>query len=350
MRTKLLALFLAGAALAGAQTPRPSPANVASGSGGSCAGLLGIITGPCNSTSYNGAQTLPNGSVATTQSPGDASADLSTDAFVAGVVASINPAVSVQAATTGVLSNTPTYSNGTAGFGATLTAGSNGALTVDGYTVLLNDRILVKNQASTFQNGIYTETTLGTGSVPYVLTRATDYDATTNINYTGTIPVLQGSTLLNTGWNGPTNIVTVGTDAITYTQASAGNAGGPPGGNVKAIGNLTSGHLIIGAGGKTIDAQSVGFFSGTATMGTGGISSGTCATAVAVTATGVTTASVIIATPTVDPTGVTGYAPSASGSLFIWAYPTANTVNFKVCNNTSGTITPSALTLNWRAL
>lgn len=229
------------------------------GVGGTCAGLGGDVTGTCaansikSSVGLTGAPTTPTGTV------GDASTQISNDAFVAGVVASINPAVSVQAATIAVLSNTPTYSNGTAGVGATLTAASNGALTIDGYTVLLNDRVLVKNQASTFQNGIYTETTLGTAGVPYVLTRATDYNATTNINYTGTIPVLQGSTLLNTGWNGPTNIVTVGTDAITYTQAAAGNAGGPPGGNVKATGNLASGDVITGAGGKTLQDSGTTF-------------------------------------------------------------------------------------------
>jgi hypothetical protein len=34
--------------------------------------------------------------------------------------------------------------------------------------------------------------------------------------------------------------------------------------------------------------------------------------------------------------------------LTIIAYPTANNVNFKVCNNTSGSVTPGAITLNWR--
>ncbi len=88
--------------------------------------------------------------------------------------------------------------------------------------------------------------------------------------------------------------------------------------------------------------------SGTATMGTAAITSGTCAAAVTVSATNVVTTDVIIVTPNTDPTAVTGYGPSASGSLYIQAYPTANNVNFKVCNNTAGTITPSALTLNWR--
>jgi hypothetical protein len=229
------------------------------GSGGTCA-ALGTTSGPIQGTCINNffnpsGVTLPNGSTATTQANGDATSKLSTDAFVANVISSINPAVNVQAATVAVLSNTPTYNNGTAGVSATLIAGSNGALTVDGYAVLLNDRIMVKNQASTLQNGFYTLTTLGTGGVPYVLTRATDYNSPVNINYTGSALILQGSTLIGQSWHGPTNIVTVGTDAIVFTQDPT-PAASPGGGNVKATGSLTNNQLVIGQGGKTIAATS----------------------------------------------------------------------------------------------
>ena len=90
--------------------------------------------------------------------------------------------------------------------------------------------------------------------------------------------------------------------------------------------------------------------SGTAAMGTSAISSGACATVVTVSATGVLATDTILFTPNANPTSVTGYAPSASGSLYIWGYPTANNVNFYACNNTSGSVTPSALTLNWRVV
>jgi hypothetical protein len=89
---------------------------------------------------------------------------------------------------------------------------------------------------------------------------------------------------------------------------------------------------------------------GTSAMGTSAISSGTCATVVTTSATGTATTDTIIYTPNADPTGVTGYAVSATGSLYIWAYPTTNNVNFKVCNNTAGSLTPSALTLNWKVI
>jgi len=120
-----------------------------------------------------------------------------------------------------------------------------------------------------------------------------------------------------------------------------------------ATGTFTSGDYVkIDSNGNLVDGGagtgSGTVASGTAAMGTSAISSGTCSSVVSVSATGVATTDSIIATPNTDPTTVTGYGPSASGSLFIVAYPTANYVNFKVCNNTANSITPGALTLNWR--
>ena len=43
-------------------------------------------------------------------------------------------------------------------------------------TVSTNDRVLVKNQTDTKQNGIYVVTATGDGSNPFVLTRAGDAD------------------------------------------------------------------------------------------------------------------------------------------------------------------------------
>lgn len=86
---------------------------------------------------------------------------------------------------------------------------------------------------------------------------------------------------------------------------------------------------------------------GTAALGTGAISSGACASAVTVSATGVVTTDSIATTFNADPTSTTGYTPSTGGMLTIIPYPTANNVNFKVCNNSSSSITPGAVTLNW---
>jgi hypothetical protein len=89
---------------------------------------------------------------------------------------------------------------------------------------------------------------------------------------------------------------------------------------------------------------------GTAVLGTSAISSGVCAAAVTVVASGVLTTDNIMADFNADPTGVVGYQPSASGILTIIKYPTSGNVNFKVCNNTGTTVTPGAITLNWRVV
>lgn len=86
---------------------------------------------------------------------------------------------------------------------------------------------------------------------------------------------------------------------------------------------------------------------GTSAMGTSAISSGACATDVTTSATNVATTDVVGWGFNGKPTAVTGYAPATSGMLTVIAWPSANNVNFSVCNNTTASITPGAITLNW---
>lgn len=80
-----------------------------------------------------------------------------------------------------------TYSNGSSGIGATLTGNSNGLLTVDGVATVVGYRILVKDEATLANNGIYVVTTIGDGSHPYVLTRSVDYDDASDIDQADTV-------------------------------------------------------------------------------------------------------------------------------------------------------------------
>ena len=132
------------------------------------------------------------------------------------------------AAAAATLSNlTATYSNGSGGVGATLTnSGTQAAFSVDGYNASLNDRILVKNQTSGAQNGVYTVTTVGSVSTNWVLTRATDFDTTgSGPNYIETgaaVFVSNGTTNGSTSWVlTTTGTITIGTTALTFTQNSA---------------------------------------------------------------------------------------------------------------------------------
>lgn len=110
-----------------------------------------------------------------------------------------------------------TYNNGTAGVGATITGNANGALVVDGQTVTVNSKMLVKDQVAAAENGLYTVTTVGTGSVPFVLTRTTDNDQATEfyrksyIAYSGTANADKICTS-----TAPATI-TVGTTAVNFS-------------------------------------------------------------------------------------------------------------------------------------
>ena len=89
---------------------------------------------------------------------------------------------------------------------------------------------------------------------------------------------------------------------------------------------------------------------GTATLNTNAINSGAQDTTVTVSAPGTLATDDVLADFNSDPTGVTGYIPSANGMLTIVKYPTADNVNFIVINNTGASITPGAVTLNWRVV
>ena len=101
--------------------------------------------------------------------------DAATKKYVDSVVSGLtDPKDSVKVATTAALPAS-TYDNGVSGVGATLTGNANGALpSIDGVGLSADDRILVKNQANGFENGIYVVTQLGDAGTPFILTRATD--------------------------------------------------------------------------------------------------------------------------------------------------------------------------------
>ena len=87
--------------------------------------------------------------------------------------------------------------------------------------------------------------------------------------------------------------------------------------------------------------------SGTITLGTLPIASGGLATTVMAPCKGLLTTDVISVSSSVGIFGVFGYQPSVNGILSINVYPTVDTVNASVANNTLKSITPSALVLNY---
>lgn len=154
-----------------------------------------------------------------------AGADVATKSYVDNVTAGLSQKPSARVATTANL--TATYANGASGVGATLTNSSTlAALTIDGVALSVGDRVAVKNQATAFQNGLYTVTVAGTGSVAWVLTRAADFDGHVSgeVIEGAFFVVEEGTANAGTLWietgQGP---FTIGTTAITFTELQVGS-------------------------------------------------------------------------------------------------------------------------------
>ena len=152
--------------------------------------------------------------------------DIVNKAYADSIATGINFHPACNYATTADL-GAVTYNNGTSGVGATLTKTSPFAtLSIDGANPSVGQRILVKNQTSGAQNGVYTVTSVGSGAAGWVLTRATDYDTsgtgTNEIDQGDFLLILSGTTNANTSWVQQTALpITVGTTALVFVQFGA---------------------------------------------------------------------------------------------------------------------------------
>jgi predicted heme/steroid binding protein len=129
----------------------------------------------------------------------------------------------VKLASVAALPNTPSYSNGSSGVGATLTTSTQVRLVVDGVNATTGDRVLVQDQSTAAQNGIYDVTAQGaSGSAVWLLTRVDDFDGTPTgqIKSGESVYVLAGSTNAGQGFvvTSTSDPHTVGTHSITFTQ------------------------------------------------------------------------------------------------------------------------------------
>jgi hypothetical protein len=123
----------------------------------------------------------------------------------------------VYAATTGALPAS-TYNNGASGVGATLTENANGALAVDGVNPPVSSLVIINNQASAVQNGVYSVTQAGSAGAPFILTRATFYDAVGEIEPGDLFVTTNGLTQAGTGWVEVNTVNTIGTDPISFSK------------------------------------------------------------------------------------------------------------------------------------
>ena len=127
-----------------------------------------------------------------------------TTSYVNDAVAGLRTRIICEAATTANISLSSDLQNGD---------------TIDGVTLATGDQVLVKDQSTDSQNGIYTVVSSGTAS------RSTDFDAIGELS--GQMVIInQGSTNDNTMWLCTTNnTVTLDSDSIAFTKVTPQNVG-----------------------------------------------------------------------------------------------------------------------------
>lgn len=116
---------------------------------------------------------------------------------------------------------TATYVNGTNGVGATLTnSGVNAPLAIDGVTMVISNRVLVKDQTTQTQNGIYIVTNTGSGATPWILTRAPDFDSITQMFRGLTVQTYSGTINGITIFMLTSNVTVMGSANIVFNEIS----------------------------------------------------------------------------------------------------------------------------------
>ena len=191
--------------------------------------------------------------------------------YVDAVANGLDVKKSVRVATTGNLAGS--YNNGN----GTITASSNGAISIDGVSLSADDRVLVKDQTNQVENGFYKVTTVGSGSAAFVLTRTPDGDEADELTGGAFTFVEEGTANADNGYVASHNgTPTVGTTNITFEQFSgagqiAAGAGLTKTGNtIDVVG--TADKITVSANAITIASTYIGQSSIT-TLGT--ISTGT---------------------------------------------------------------------------
>lgn len=117
--------------------------------------------------------------------------------------------------------------NSELGIGASLYSSTNGVLVIDGFTPIIDDRILVKDQTTEYENGFYVVKDPGSVSSPWIMERTQDFDQPDDIvagAFTfvtnGTVNQANGFVLIDIvpGFN---NGGYVGFSTLEFTQFSA---------------------------------------------------------------------------------------------------------------------------------
>lgn len=174
--------------------------------------------------------TLAQVRVATTPSNAN---DIASKSYVDSTVNGLDVKESVRVATTAAGTLASSFANGS---------------TVDGVSLSTGDRILLKDQADASENGVYTVNASGAP------TRATDFDADSEVTSGAFFFVEEGTTNGDNGFTLTTNDdITVGTTDLTFTQFS-GSGQITAGTGMTKSGNTLN---VVGGDGITANANDI---------------------------------------------------------------------------------------------
>lgn len=137
----------------------------------------------------------------------------------------------------------------------------NGTQTVDGVSLVAGDRVLVKNQTTGSENGLYSVVSGG------AWTRTTDANTSAKVTSGMFVFVEQGTTNADSGWVLTTDgTITLGTTSLAFTQFSGAGqitagAGLTKSGNTLDVGTASASRIVVNA--DSIDLATTGVSAGT---------------------------------------------------------------------------------------
>ena len=174
---------------------------------------------------------------------GFAADSLATKEYVDSASSGLDVKDSCRVATASALTVTYDQSNGRLD-----NAGTQAALVIDGVTLSVNDRVLVKDQTEARQNGLYVVSDIGSNSSNWRLTRASDADAGSEITG-GTFTFVEEGTA-----NSDNGYVFTHNGTPTLTDNTLSNNTELPVSQFSGAGQVVAGAALVKAG-NTLDVN-----------------------------------------------------------------------------------------------
>lgn len=196
-------------------------------------------------TAIKSSVALAGSPTTTTQTAGTNDTTIATTAFVSTAVDAARQGLTVKQACRAATTANITLS---------------GTQTIDGVAVVAGNRVLVKDQTTGSANGIYV---VAAGA----WTRATDFDASSDVTDGAFTFVEEGTTNADSGWVLTTDdTITIGTTALTFVQFSGAGqitagAGLTKTGNQLDVGTASASRIVVNA--DNIDLATTGVSAGT---------------------------------------------------------------------------------------